>query len=457
MSDSVNSGFLIGFNLVLTCVLVSIAMVLLSNGKVLTASVSTKISAVNANIQDDGLIQYDGATVKGSDIVNCIKRYSSKLDITVNKLCGSKAETATVCKWSTSDLNGKKFNNLPSYAYDDMTGNPLSDRQIYINPNADFKGDVIKNANGVITSIVFNQVSYHQDAYEIPDSGNTTVVINNSNNDVNATLAASLSSLQVATESLNSAIENLQNSGSGTSSVQAQMLAILQTLSGEVLPGMSSKLDDLSYATGTSPDISKDITKMQGDISSIYELLKKADFKTSDHSIDELYNNTTSANSNLASVASDMNAMNAKFELMAQQVHNIQNSINSMASQMSSDHAAILSALNSLQAEQVKQSQKLDEIESKVSGVVGENSRLKSKVKQQADEISYLESLLASRSTGVSTYGDLKEYSKRDASYLNQIRDLQTQYQNLVYIMKTVSGDFSDFNDWVQAHPGKTA
>ena len=203
MSDSVNSGFLTGFNLVLTCVLVSIAMVLLSNGKVLTASVSTKISAVNANIQDDGLIQYDGATVKGSDVVNCIKRYSSKLDITVNKLCGSKAETATVCKWSTSDLNGKKFNNLPSYAYDDMTGNPLSDRQIYINPNADFKGDVIKNANGVITSIVFDQVSYHQDAYEIPDSGNTTVVINNSNNDVNATLAASLSSLQVATESLN--------------------------------------------------------------------------------------------------------------------------------------------------------------------------------------------------------------------------------------------------------------
>ena len=152
-----------------------------------------------------------------------------------------------------------------------------------------------------------------------------------------------------------------------------------------------------------------------------------------------------------------MNAMNAKFDLMAQQVQNIQNSINSMASQMSSDHAAILSALNSLQAEQAKQSQKLDEIESKVSGVVGENSRLKSKVKQQADEISYLESLLASRSTGVSTYGDLKEYSKRDASYLNQIRDLQTEYQNLVYIMKTVSGDFSDFNDWVQAHPGKTA
>ena len=95
MSDSVNSGFLTGFNLVLTCALVSIAMVLLSNGKVLTASVSTKISAVNANIQDDGLIQYDGATVKGSDVVNCIKRYSSKLDITVNKLCGSKAETAT--------------------------------------------------------------------------------------------------------------------------------------------------------------------------------------------------------------------------------------------------------------------------------------------------------------------------------------------------------------------------
>ena len=57
------------------------------------------------------------------------------------------------------------------------------------------------------------------------------------------------------------------------------MLAILQTLSGEVLPGMSSKLDDLSYATGTSPDISKDITKMQGDISSIYELLKKADLR----------------------------------------------------------------------------------------------------------------------------------------------------------------------------------
>ena len=140
-----------------------------------------------------------------------------------------------MCKWSTSDLNGKKFNNLPSYAYDDMTGNPLSDRQIYINPNADFKGDVIKIANGVITSIVFNQVSYHQDAYEIPDSGYTTVVINNSNIDVNATLAASLSSLQVANESLYFYIENLHKYGSGSSSVQALLLAILMTLRVEEL------------------------------------------------------------------------------------------------------------------------------------------------------------------------------------------------------------------------------
>ena len=49
------------------------------------------------------------------------------------------------------------------------------------------------------------------------------------------------------------------------------------------------------------------------------------------------------------------------------------------------------------------------------------------------------------------------EILKNTVREINQIRDLQTQYQNLVYIMKTVSGDFSDFNDWVQAHPGKTA
>ena len=90
MSDSVNSGFLIGFNLVLTCVLVSIAMVLLSNGKVLTASVSTKISAVNANIQDDGLIQYDGATVKGSDVVNALNGILQNLTLLLINCVGQK-------------------------------------------------------------------------------------------------------------------------------------------------------------------------------------------------------------------------------------------------------------------------------------------------------------------------------------------------------------------------------
>lgn len=461
MNDTVTGGLHTGFSLLLACIIISLVVFLMNSGKTLASSVSSKTSAINANIEEDAYMQYDGTTVKGADVVNCIKRNKDSIEIVINKYCGRDKGSAVLTTWSTKSLNGATFNNLPSYAYDDMTGNPLADHQLYVNPNAEFLGAITKNANGVITMITFTQTKYRQDAYEVPDSGNTTIVINNTGNDTSAALTTAIAGLTTASASLNTAIENLQSTGNGANTVQAQTLAILQTLSTEVLPNMSQKIDDLSGATGNDSTISEDIKAMQGKVNSLYTMLENAGLTNTEHNTDNVYDDVQIANGMLTGLSANVKTISENLFELKGTASEISEQINSLSSQMSNEHKAIMDALTAIQATQDaiqktqdNQSKQLDAIAEGVAAKNRQISDLQDTIQQKDATIERLRDILASLPSTVTTYGDLQKYSKTDASYLKQMQDFEKNYQELVYSLNVVSNSYDSLNKWFEKHPG---
>ena len=461
MNDTVTGGLHTGFSLLLACIIISLVVFLMNSGKTLASSVSSKTSAINANIEEDAYMQYDGTTVKGADVVNCIKRNKDSIEIVINKYCGRDKDSAVLTTWSTKSLNGATFNNLPSYAYDDMTGNPLADHQLYVNPNAEFLGAITKNANGVITMITFTQTKYRQDAYEVPDSGNTTIVINNTGNDTSAALTTAIAGLTTASASLNTAIENLQSTGNGANTVQAQTLAILQTLSTEVLPNMSQKIDDLSGATGNDSTISEDIKAMQGKVNSLYTMLENAGLTNTEHNTDNVYDDVQIANGMLTGLSANVKTISEDLFELKGTASEISGQISSLSSQMSTEHKAIMDALTAIQTTQdaiqqtqANQSKQLDAIAEGVAAKNRQISDLQDTIQQKDDIIERLRDALASRPDTVTTYGDLQKYSKTDASYLKQMQDFEKNYQELVYSLNVVSNSYDSLNKWFEKHPG---
>lgn len=433
MSDAATNGLTMGFNIILACMIASLAIFLMMAGRNLTSVVGARISNTNANILNDELVQFDGTTVTGADVVNCIKKYSNSIEIVIHKYCGKNKDEAVMADWSTRSLVDGKFQNYPSYAYDDMLGNPLADGQLYVNPNAKFTGSVARNANGAISSLSFTQTEYHQDAYEVPDAGNTTVVINNTNNDTSAALATAIAGLTTASATLNDAIQNIQETGTGASTVQAQTLAILQTLSDEVLPGMSEKIDELSSATGTDPTITQDISNIQSKVNQMYDIIINeaggAGGGSTSHNVDEIYEHVSS--------------MSESFKELQISMSQLVSGIDAMTTKLSNEHTEILRVLNEIKADQVEQDTKLDALLTQLSGGASADAALESFTKT-----------LASRNANIQTYGDLCSYSQTDSSYTAQMQELQKQYDELMYCMNAVSESYKSFNQWLNENTG---
>lgn len=465
MDDAITHGFLTGVRIILTCAIISMALFMSGVGRNLSSVFNTKVSNITSNIEDSDLMQYDGKTVKGADVVTCIKHFSKDIDITINKYCGPRAESARVLSWSTSSLRGE-FMNLPSYAYDDMTADGLSDGQLYINPNAEYVGMVYRNANGVITAITFNQVRYRQDAYEVPQPGNTTIVINNSNPDTSAALETAIAGLTTASAALNDAVVNLQETSSGASSVQAQTLAILQTMSSEVLPGMSAQIDSLGLATGVDSSLSEDITTIKGQVASLYEIVSKIDFSESDFTVDDVYDNSVITHTYLTQIVATTKDCRDMLSNLTTQVSNgfaslaagqaaIQNTLAEIAKAQTEQQKT----LNDISEEQANQKTTLSGIVSSLSSLSTRTSSASTNLerakiaKEQAETIDNLQKQLNSQSANVETVGDLQNYYDSNVSKVEQAKQLSENAQALTDVMQSLFQSYAMLSGQSSTNP----
>lgn len=141
--DSINRFFTMAAGLVITASLIFVAFRLADEGKRLGEHAVSSLAKVNAEWKEDEITRYEGLTVKGSDVINFMRK-----NLSMNLQDGSEqlvviTETDVV----TVHKNMDSMEDVMNFSH-----------ASYINPTSEFVGKVNRNENGVIVSVRFTQV-----------------------------------------------------------------------------------------------------------------------------------------------------------------------------------------------------------------------------------------------------------------------------------------------------------
>ena len=141
--SNVMKFLLLSFSLMITCLLVSYGGRVLSAGKGTSDTAVKKINDFNSELSESELTMYDGIEVKGSDVVNFIKKNLGSYDATNQ----AKQYVRVVTAASDSTYwNERYIEDIQNFS-----------STLFINLAALFRCDVTRDANDVIVGITFVQ------------------------------------------------------------------------------------------------------------------------------------------------------------------------------------------------------------------------------------------------------------------------------------------------------------
>lgn len=147
-------ALMIGVSVIIVCIVCSLALYMSKQGKTAINSGTNQYNKMLEDYQDLDRAMYDGLEVSGSEVSALIMR-----------MIEQKEYTSVRVKTKASDYMNYNY-------YYDVENNSISNKEEksflmelssdkgaghYINPQADFLGKVIKNANGTIICIDFIQ------------------------------------------------------------------------------------------------------------------------------------------------------------------------------------------------------------------------------------------------------------------------------------------------------------
>lgn len=142
-------GLILAAGTVITCIIISLGFYIAREAKDTAASGAGQINKLNAEFAENEKTLYDGTEVSGSEVLNVIRRFQ-------NEACGIYVKT-------------NKCERFYGYEFELTSGNLIAktdntyklarmeDNEAYINPNARFMGNVIRDINNTITGIGFTQ------------------------------------------------------------------------------------------------------------------------------------------------------------------------------------------------------------------------------------------------------------------------------------------------------------
>ncbi len=144
-------ALLIAAGIIITCIVAGLAFQNTREGKAQASSAFAQFNTTMSEYQDLGKSMYDGLLVSGAEvrrlIENCI---STKEYVRINVITGDGVERGYVYEtWNEEEKKLlKESKALPS---DDKGSDG------YINSRAVFLGGIVKDENGIIVQIVFEQ------------------------------------------------------------------------------------------------------------------------------------------------------------------------------------------------------------------------------------------------------------------------------------------------------------
>lgn len=148
MSNSLK-GLLLAAGVIITCIVVSLGFYISREANAAATNGVGQISRMNKEISESDKSMYDGLEVTGSEVINAInKNKNEELSIKV------------ITKKSTVYYNrllAKGDGELGAVSGASITDAQRVSNVNYINQNAQFTGEVLRDANDTIIGIKFTQ------------------------------------------------------------------------------------------------------------------------------------------------------------------------------------------------------------------------------------------------------------------------------------------------------------
>lgn len=142
--DVAPQALLLAAGVVLSVVLISIMIARFKDAQKLSDVAGNQLVSKTQEILENEIMQYDGLTCKGADVVNFYKKHLGEFQ------AGESGLFSIEIKWAGG-----------SYTYSD--GSYIdrlrdSESSHYIKPGSQFKCKIVKNKNGIITQVIFTKI-----------------------------------------------------------------------------------------------------------------------------------------------------------------------------------------------------------------------------------------------------------------------------------------------------------
>lgn len=143
-------GLILAAGTIITCIVISLGFYISREAKNTASTGAGEINKLNTEFSESDKVIYDGSSISGSEVVSAIKKMKGQS----LGVCVVTKETSTYYGYSFDSSTGE-LGSANSTKYSSSTD--VSNKN-YINPYANFKGEVVRNSNNVITGIVFTQM-----------------------------------------------------------------------------------------------------------------------------------------------------------------------------------------------------------------------------------------------------------------------------------------------------------
>lgn len=145
-------GLILAAGVIITCIVVGLGFYIAREARDTAAGGAGQISKLNAEFNESDKSMYDGLEVSGSEVINVINKFKNE-DISIE--VKTKKSTVQYCRSLSANSDG-------SYALGSATTHSTKNAQDinhanYVNPNAQFVGTVLRDANNAIVGIAFEQ------------------------------------------------------------------------------------------------------------------------------------------------------------------------------------------------------------------------------------------------------------------------------------------------------------
>ncbi len=142
-------GLILAAGTIITCVVISLGFYISKEAQATASAGTSRIGKINSEFSESDKSMYDGSKVSGNEVINAIKKVSGQ-EVCI---CVVTKTNSTYYGYSFDENSGELKNQNKNTYNIAQSATSAS----YINPYAIFKGTVIRNENGAITGIKFQQ------------------------------------------------------------------------------------------------------------------------------------------------------------------------------------------------------------------------------------------------------------------------------------------------------------